>query len=202
MKLPAVGLGADLNYLNTMSSLTTGTGYAKTSGTPADSGTSNKASTPSRSYGPGTMNNGAERTGTISIRNTSDTGDGAGMYLYGMTDLNNADASIFQDIELRRGRFTAQSAHDKANDIIEALKSNDIDPESKREIVEMYRTNATNNNNPTGNPAIAQKIADARAGKGLYGVRKVNFKEAAYMQDMPGRSQIVSTGKGKVLGKN
>lgn len=86
-----------------------------------------------------------------------------------------------------------QEAHARLKILNDTLKEN-IDNTTKNELGQMYQKGASS-------IALSNLLNDARAGKGIFGVRKVDVSQEQIRQDQPGREQtVLSAGKRTVLG--
>lgn len=103
----------------------------------------------------------------------------------GQTAEHNSNAA-FADQQKKEAEARTSAFND-------ALSGNTLDNASLQELTNLYNSGADSG-------AIAEKINAARAGKGIYGVRKLNANEKASMAQSPGRSQLSSLGSRSILG--
>lgn len=93
----------------------------------------------------------------------------------------------------RRDARDAQSRADEQNARIsafnDALTDNSLDSISQRDIANLYASGANS-------ATIAATLANARQGKGIYAVRKVNQAQQDYLHTNPGRQGLLTTGSG------
>jgi hypothetical protein len=84
-------------------------------------------------------------------------------------------------------------ANARATAVNDALSDKTLDAKTRQELLALYQGGAAS-------PDIANKLNEARAGKGIYGVRRVNQNQLALMRAMPGRQQVLSLGTGSAIG--
>lgn len=82
-----------------------------------------------------------------------------------------------------QGDFQAQNqAVQSYND---AIKKNELDYETSNEVFDLLTSG-----DPSDGAFAGQVLADARAGKGIYAVRKINQNQRMHQIDQPGRAQL------------
>lgn len=99
-----------------------------------------------------------------------------------------ADRAIRMVQEQNAAEATARSTY--YND---ALNDRTLDATTRQEIASMYESGADSS-------SIAAALTQAREGKGVYGIRRINENQAAIKKDMPGRGQLFSLGASPILG--
>lgn len=86
-----------------------------------------------------------------------------------------------------------QMEEDKRSSLYnDALADNTLDAKTRQELADLY-AGGTNSAN------IAATLSAARAGKGIYAVRKINQNQQTLAAAQPGRSQISNLGRGTSL---
>lgn len=99
--------------------------------------------------------------------------------------LGSIDVSVFRDAEENQRRLSAYNS---------TIDDTTIDAITKNEISDLYNRGASSGE-------LSELINKARAGKGLYAVRKVDQAAKEIRADAPGRTQTVnSLGFTKALG--
>lgn len=75
-----------------------------------------------------------------------------------------------------------------------AVNDNSLDARTRQDLVRLYQSGASSTQ-------IAAELAAAKAGKGIYGIRRINQNEININAKAPGRKQtVLSLGSGTVLG--
>lgn len=98
--------------------------------------------------------------------------------------------------EARDAKIDAErnaDANARASAINDALSDKTLDAKTRQELLALYQGGADTS-------ALSSQINLARAGKGIYGIRKLNQNQLAIKAKTPGREQVLSLGSGTVLG--
>jgi hypothetical protein len=103
----------------------------------------------------------------------------AGMEAIGMESPDQKRAREAQE------KLTAES-NARAGALEEATKDRTLDEISRSEIMELYRKGASSSQ-------LASILRAARAGEGVYGVRRINQNQSDARAAAPGRAQTVSS---------
>lgn len=116
------------------------------------------------------------------------------LYDNSMREINNVVNPGDSALEQMGDQMSAKERGARAAAFQDAVSDRTVDNITMQEIMSLYQSGGSSDQ-------IASLLANAREGKGIYAVRKINYQEQKIKQDQPGRQQVQKAlGRGVVLG--